>query len=200
MSRRKISCLSAASALVLAYGWSGAALADAAQGASAITVPPAVQGTLVSEAFASDLLISSILKGYDVFSAAELNAALAEALVPMTSERARILPQLMANIRLLGFDQQEEAAALAILNEALWSAPVDAVSSGEMDRLAQALQVAAGAVAGTQAAEADINIELTPPEVDCGGFAASSEFECQILQRFDNENVGTSRGTDGYSG
>lgn len=199
MSKRKISCLSAASALVLAYGWSGAVLADTAQGTQPTAQPPAVESTMVSEAFASDLLISSILKGYDVFSAADLNAALSEALSPMTPERARMLPQLMANIRLLGFDEQEEAAALAIMNEALWSAPVDAVSSSELDRLAVALQVAAGAVTDGQSADADINIELTPPEVDCGGFTASSAFECAILQRFDNENS-TSRGTDGYSG
>ena len=48
MSKRKISCLSAASALVLAYGWSGAVLADTAQGTQPTAQPPAVESTMGS--------------------------------------------------------------------------------------------------------------------------------------------------------
>jgi len=201
VSKRMINCLSAVSALALSWTWAGAALASSGQGPVAVVSGIADSEDARASRLAADVLMSAALKGYDIFSVTDLQVALREALLPMTAERARQVPAMMASVRLLGLGAEADAAAMAVMAEALEGAAAEALSPAERVQLAQGLQTAGRVDASTQLAQVELEVELDAPGIDCGnGVVASSAFECAIFQKFENENFGGGRGVEGYGG
>jgi hypothetical protein len=120
------------------------------------------------------------LKGYDLFSIGQFQAALQEALLPATLERAGLAPAILASIQSLELGEAHEAVAAALLKDALNRASATSalgVATPVPVQLAQAQQF------------------LCDEEAGIGG-------DCSILINPEippKERIDT-RGVEGYSG
>jgi hypothetical protein len=201
VSKRMINCLSAVSALALSWAWAGAAQAGSERGPVTVVSGIADTEEARTSRLAADVLVSAALKGYDLYSATDLQVALREALLPMTAERARQVPAMMSSVRLLGLGPDASAAAMAVMAEALAGAPTDALSPVERVQLAQSLQTAGRVEANTQLAQVELDVELDAPGIDCGnGTFATSAFVCTILQKQEDDPNLVGRGVGNYGG
>jgi hypothetical protein len=138
--------------------------------------------------------MSLALKGYDLSSTEGLVAALTATLHPVTTERARMVPTIMAGIRRLGLDPAQEVAALITLQDALDQVGTGIIAARDLAKLSQELQSAATTPI-RQLAQLDVDVDLQAPLFICAdGTTAASADGCVLNQN--NQE----RGSESYSG
>jgi len=161
-------CLAAASVFALSLAWTSAESIAKADELRVHVESVAVNAPAQS---ASDLLMSLTLKGYDVFSVGQFQAALQEADLLVSAVQ---VPDMLASLRSLELGAAHEAAATALLEFSASSQP---------------------AAASMQIAQQPIQVDL---DLQVAALTCDTANPDDCAPETDSQNQG--RGVENYSG